>query len=96
VPPPWLTDRRAKEHFRSIVERATYLTTADAEAVARYCEMLVAWVESDGVLSAIERLKFHKPMLEMERELGLSPSARAEMAIQPNKPEEQIKVRKRS
>lgn len=101
-PPSWL-NTGAKKAFKFIVDtyaETSFLNDADLYVLARYCDLYSEYLATnkrlkkngrsiDGKTSGDLRFKLNlsAEMGKMEKELGLTPAARASLAIHMTEPE---------
>ena len=81
----------AKRHWKRLATRLYrmgVLSVIDREAFARYCSLLARWYEVERVNDIDASMKISAHLLQLEREFGMTPSARASMATTEPNPRE--------
>jgi phage terminase small subunit len=69
------------------------LHATDGAAIERYCHLTSQWTEARGFGDVHKLCKLAPILLRIEQEYGLTPSARAGLAVQPRKTEEEMESR---
>jgi len=88
--PAWL-GKHAKTTWRYIVPRLAdmgVLGSTDRNTLARYCQLFVRWREAEASGDVTLSIKLSAHLLKLEREFGLTPSARAGLAKPKDNPHE--------
>lgn len=98
--PPWLTDDAKKFWFKTVrmLKELGILSSSDAGAIGRYCMYSVLWTREmqNPARSELTLNKYANQLCRLEQALGLNPSARAGLKIEPlpqpeNDPFERLK-----
>ena len=86
--PAWLS-AKARVAWKTLIPKLTemgVIGTCDRNALARYCDFFVRWRAAADLGDMDVALKISTHLLRIEQQFGLTPSARASLAVPDKKP----------